>query len=171
MDLHKTGLYIVFTPAGTPLHDTFSTTAYSARAQACRAMNRPWQECVKQGYAVYELQKGVKLSCIEDNQPSQPSEPMDPLVALEQDVINWDLFRSNPGWQAAELALSEALKREVRAAYAEDAVGLERAQQIRDRMYLLMDTYTSLGARDTEPELALVNALAKYMPFAASIRR
>ncbi len=80
----------------------------------------------------------------------------------------WQLYTCSKNCTAAVEAINSALTTEVRAALellkAEPCLSEARlARQIRDRVYLVMDRYVDLGARDSEPEGALVAEIERAL--------
>ena len=78
------------------------------------------------------------------------------------DAEEWGLFYM----EGNELA-AEALTKELDQLIGQALVLIKKdhinrmllAKQIRDKMYLIMDKYSDLGARDTEPESFLVSTI------------
>ena len=78
-------------------------------------------------------------------------------------VKAWQLYSTQDGAEAAAQALTEALTDWLDWGTQSIAGGLDTmlvAQTVRDNMYEVMTAYEALGARDTEPECVLVEAIA-----------
>lgn len=85
--------------------------------------------------------------------------------------VRWQLYSSFEGAGAAEAKLTAELRSQLGRAMLEDDLTMGRAQQIRDHMYSFMEQFVHLGARDTEPEVALVEAIEKIIPAARGLTR
>lgn len=85
--------------------------------------------------------------------------------------VRWDLYRSCEGAEAVEAKLNQELRRLLGLALCYGDLTMSRAEKIRDHMYWFMDQFVSLGARDTEPEVALVEAIEKFIPAAKGLTR
>lgn len=85
--------------------------------------------------------------------------------------VRWDLYRSCEGAEAAEAKLNQELRRLLGLALCYGDLTMSRAEKIRDHMYWFMDQFVSLGARDTEPEVALVETIEKFIPAAKGLTR
>lgn len=162
-DFHKNGIYVAFAPGRVMLEETCATTAYSARAKAVRLLNKSWRHLEELGHELVELIPVARV-CAERQMPPGDDQ-------IESLVVNWELYSSMPQAQKAAEHLTEALKVELRCAKEENDFSLERAKAIRERLYALMNQFEKLGARDTEPEVALVTALDQFFPEHAPLSR
>lgn len=80
---------------------------------------------------------------------------------LPRTAADWQLY-DNPGADEAARAISAALEHELAAAAGSPA-NMATAAYVRDRVYAVMDRYEDLGARDTEPECVLVQAIERAL--------
>lgn len=173
-DHHKTGLYLVLSPSGEPVEESLATTGYSARSNAVRHLNKRWSVCKEEGYVLVELAPCAVLEeqpQVEAEEEIEDEEFLDAVNAILALHVHWELFATYPESVAAANELTAALKDELLKAVKDKDQTLERAIRIRDGMYALMNKYSRLGARDTEPEVALVEALDEFFPDHAPISR
>lgn len=88
---------------------------------------------------------------------------------------DWDLYCGIDGTEEVAAILSKALTEEVNKVFdLGKNVKLDHyyyAEQIRDKMYELMEKYAEFGAGDTEPECALVEELEKVFKLKRTLTR
>ncbi len=79
---------------------------------------------------------------------------------------SWELFKQ-AGWEAAnntlDTLLYQELTRAVQRRQNEDESLTQSAWTIRDNMLNHMDRFTEFGARDSDPELLLVNHICSAL--------
>lgn len=76
----------------------------------------------------------------------------------EFDEYDWQLYHKF-GWVEVNQLLTDAYKEYCELARLLPESNYDKAVWVRNMMYALMNTYTSYGARDTEPECYLVSSL------------
>lgn len=73
----------------------------------------------------------------------------------------WCLYRKD-GYKNVETELNNYLNQSIEVAKKSISDGVkaeQAAEQVRDSMYAFMDTFTSFGTRDTEPEAYFVTRI------------
>lgn len=81
---------------------------------------------------------------------------------LPKGAQDWDLTGKRADAEAAAEKITAALREKLTTARKLIAAGadpLETARLVRDEMYVVMDDYTSVGARTVEPETTLVDVI------------
>lgn len=156
--LNRQGLFAVVTPRGVTMLETFANTPFSARANYLRVAHTPWVTAAKNGYTMGEF--GRVATVMPSALLNALEEEAMPLIEFKppQSAREWSLY-SNEGAEPAAAYLSEKLTALIEEALAVPDLSLARAKRIRDEMYVMMNLYENLGARDTEPEETLVQLI------------
>jgi len=81
--------------------------------------------------------------------------------------FKWELFESEPGYQAAEKRLNKALVRTIKAVAkaspcGEEAMAKELGKAASEHMYPAMQAERKFGATDTEPRYRAAQALIDW---------
>jgi hypothetical protein len=132
-------------------------------------------EAIEQPLAVIEAGNGGDFGMDEYNELRRMRAARDASDTFDLDIPRWadewDLYSDKAGAEEAAQALGDKLEELVLAARRVNNCTLDEAVRIRDLMYIEMDKYEGIGARDTEPETILVQRIEAALELSESLSR
>ena len=170
-DFHQQGVFAVKDPAGNVLFDTFDSTGHASRATFERVYNKKWRKAEALGYTMFGYAETVQVVSAPREGEAEGIQAVEVDLDIPKTADEWDFYSDKPGAEEAAETLGAKLEELVLAARAANNCTLDEARRIRDLMYIEMDKYEGIGARDTEPETILVSRIEAALELTEELLR